>query len=283
MFNFIKKQFIDVIQWPNPDDSLLMWRFPIADEEIQNGASLTVREAQMAMFVDEGVTADVFGPGRYTLNTQTLPLLTNLKNWDKLFESPFKSDVYFFNTKQQLARKWGTSQPVTVRDAEFGAVQLRSFGMYAYRISDPAKFFKEVSGVAAEYSGAELETQLRNIAVTQLAAAFGSSGIPFLDMAANQVLLSQKIGELLGAEFAKLGLTLETSPSKASLCLPPSKKPWIRKFPWASSAIWDATPNTKPPNPSRSPRKTKAGLPESAQAWAWAQASVRQWLARWRV
>ena len=209
MFNFIKKQFIDVIQWPNPDDSLLMWRFPIADEEIQNGASLTVREAQMAMFVDEGVTADVFGPGRYTLNTQTLPLLTNLKNWDKLFESPFKSDVYFFNTKQQLARKWGTSQPVTVRDAEFGAVQLRSFGMYAYRISDPAKFFKEVSGVAAEYSGVELENQLRNIAVTQLSAAFGSSGIPFLDMAANQVLLSQKIGELLGAEFAKLGLTLE--------------------------------------------------------------------------
>ena len=135
MFNFIKKQFIDVIQWPNPDDSLLMWRFPIADEEIQNGASLTVREAQMAMFVDEGVTADVFGPG-VTLNTQTLPVLTNLKNWGQAFESPFKSDVYFFNTKQQLARKWGTSQPVTVRDAEFGAVQLRSFGMYSYRISD---------------------------------------------------------------------------------------------------------------------------------------------------
>ena len=112
MFNFIKKQFIDVIQWPNPDDSLLMWRFPIADEEIQNGASLTVREAQMAMFVDEGVTADVFGPGRYTLNTQTLPLLTNLKNWDKLFESPFKSDVYFFNTKQQLARHGGRRNPL---------------------------------------------------------------------------------------------------------------------------------------------------------------------------
>ena len=195
MFNFIKKQFIDVIQWPNPDDSLLMWRFPIADEEIQNGASLTVREAQMAMFVDEGVTADVFEPGRYTLNTQTLPLLTNLKNWDKLFESPFKSDVYFFNTKQQLARKWGTSQPVTVRDAEFGAVQLRSFGMYAYRISDPAKFFKEVSGVAAEYSGVELENQLRNIAVTQLAAAFGSSGIPFLDMADKKISMGV-IGDL---------------------------------------------------------------------------------------
>ena len=209
MFNFIKKQFIDVIQWPNPDDSLLMWRFPIADEEIQNGASLTVREAQMAMFVDEGKTADVFPAGRYTLNTQTLPILTYLKNWDKLFQSPFKSDVYFFNIKQQLGRKWGTAQPVTVRDAEFGAVQLRSFGMYSYRIADPEKFFKEVSGVVESYTGAQLEQQLRNLAVTRLATAFGTSGIPFLDMAANQVLLSQKMNELLLPEFAKLGLTLE--------------------------------------------------------------------------
>lgn len=208
--NFIKKQFIDVIQWPDPDPATLVWRFPVADQEIQNGASLTVREAQMAMFVDEGVTADVFAPGRYTLTTQTLPLLTNLKNWDKLFQSPFKSDVYFFNTRQQLARRWGTTQPVTVRDSDFGVIQLRSFGMYAYRISDPAAFFKEVSGVVSSYSGEQLEQQLRNIAMTQLAAAFGTSGIPFLDMAANQVLLSQKMTELLLPEFAKLGLTLES-------------------------------------------------------------------------
>lgn len=209
MFGFIKKQFIDVIQWENPDDSLLMWRFPIADQEIQNGASLTVRETQMAMFVDEGITADIFAAGRHTLKTQTLPLLTNLKNWDKLFESPFKSDVYFFNTKQQLGKKWGTAQPITVRDADFGAVQLRSFGMYSYRISDPAKFFKEISGVAESYSGEKLESQLRNFAVTQLANAFGNSGIPFLDMAANQILLSQKIIESLSTQFAQLGLTLE--------------------------------------------------------------------------
>ncbi len=207
---FIKKQFIDVIQWPNPDEGTLVWRFPMADEEIQNGASLTVREAQMALFVDEGKTADVFGPGRYTLNTNTLPLLTNLKNWDKLFQSPFKSDVYFFNTRQQLARRWGTTQPVTVRDSDFGVVQLRSFGMYAYRISDPAAFFREVSGVGASYSGEQLEQQLRTMAMSQLAAAFGISGIPFLDMAANQVLLSQKMTELLLPEFAKLGLTLES-------------------------------------------------------------------------
>ena len=209
MFNFIKKQFIDIIQWENPDEETLVWRFPIADQEIQNGASLTVREAQMAMFVDEGRTADVFPAGRYTLNTQTLPILTYLKNWDKLFQSPFKSDVYFFNTKQQLGRKWGTAQPVTVRDAEFGAVQLRSFGMYSYRITDPEKFFKEVSGVVESYTGAQLEHQLRNLAVTQLATAFGTSGIPFLDMAANQVLLSQQLTGLLAPEFAKLGLTLE--------------------------------------------------------------------------
>lgn len=210
MMNFIRKQFIDVIQWENPDENTLVWRFPFADQEIQNGASLTVRDAQMAVFVDEGKTADVFGPGRYTLNTQTLPLLTNLKNWDKLFQSPFKSDVYFFNTRQQLARRWGTAQPVTVRDAEFGVVQLRSFGMYAYRISDPAQFYREVSGVTERYTGEQLEAQLKNIAVTQLAAAFGNSGIPFLDMAANQVLLSQQITALLLPEFAKLGLTLES-------------------------------------------------------------------------
>ena len=209
MFNFIKKQFIDIIQWENPDEETLVWSFPIADQEIQNGASLTVREAQMAMFVDEGKTADVFGPGRHKLTTQTLPILTYLKNWDKLFQSPFKSDVYFFNTKQQLGRKWGTAQPVTVRDAEFGAVQLRSFGMYSYRIADPEKFFKEVSGVVESYTGAQLEQQLRNLAVTQLATAFGTSGIPFLDMAANQVLLSQQLTGLLAPEFAKLGLTLE--------------------------------------------------------------------------
>lgn len=268
MFNFIKKQFIDVIQWPNPDDSLLMWRFPIADEEIQNGASLTVREAQMAMFVDEGVTADVFGPGRYTLNTQTLPVLTNLKNWDKLFESPFKSDVYFFNTKQQLARKWGTSQPITVRDAEFGAVQLRSFGMYSYRISDPAKFFKEVSGVAAQYSGVDLENQLRNIAVTQLAAAFGSSGIPFLDMAANQVLLSQKSANCLARNLPSWVWHWKTSLLKALLCPRLFRLRWIRKFRWVLSAIWDATPNIKPPNLFRLRHKMKADLPESVQVWA---------------
>ncbi len=207
---FIKKQFIDVIQWQDPDPEVLMWRFPVADQEIQNGASLTVRESQLALFVDEGIVADSFEPGRYRLTTQTLPVLTNLKNWTKLFQSPFKSDVYFFNTRQQLARRWGTSQPITVRDTEFGMVTVRAFGMYSYRISDPVKFFKEVSGVTDEYLGRNLEDQLRNISLTQLATLFGNKQVPFIDMAANQSALSELMEQSLNEQFAALGLQLDS-------------------------------------------------------------------------
>ena len=141
MMNFISKQFIDVIEWDWQNDDILMWRYPFADNEIQNGASLTVRDGQVAVFINEGQVADIFSPGRYKLNTQTLPILTNLKNWDKLFASPFKSDVLFFNTRLQQGRKWGTAQPVTMRDSDFGMVRIRAFGMYNYRISDVAKFW----------------------------------------------------------------------------------------------------------------------------------------------
>ena len=219
MFGFIRKQFIDVIEWPNPGDDTLMWRFPAEDQEIQTGATLVVRESQQALFVDEGKTADLFGAGTHLLTTQTLPLLTNLKNWDKFFASPFKSDVYFFNLRQQLGRRWGTAQPVTVRDSEFGVVQLRAFGMYDYRISDPAKLFSEVTGVVAQYSREALDEPLRNVVMTRLASVFGSSGIAFLDMAANQVLLSQKMADLLAPDFARLGLTLERF-SVESITLP---------------------------------------------------------------
>lgn len=206
---FIKKQFIDVIQWENPDPEVLMWRFPLQDQEIQNGAALVVREAQSALFVDEGQIADQFGTGTFTLNTQNLPLLTSLKNWGKLFQSPFKSDVYFFNLRQQLSRRWGTAQPVTIRDSDFGAIAVRSFGMYSFRIAQPAVFFREVSGVCEEYRTETLEEQLRNLVITQMATAFGNSSIPFLDMAANQLMLSQQMITLLKPAFAELGLGLE--------------------------------------------------------------------------
>src|SRR5574341_973209 len=160
--DFLKKQFIDVIQWTEPEDGILANHFPMRDMEIQNGARLTVRESQMAAFVNEGRMADVFGPGLYTLNTQTLPLLTNLMNWDKLFQSPFKSDVYFFSTRLQVNQRWGTANPISIRDKEFGAVRLRAYGIYSYRVSDPRTFHTKVSGTREIYRVAELEGQLRN-------------------------------------------------------------------------------------------------------------------------
>jgi membrane protease subunit (stomatin/prohibitin family) len=208
--DFIKKQFIDVIHWTEPEDGILGWRFPMQDMEIQNGAKLTVRESQMALFVNEGKAADAFSPGLYTLNTQTLPLLTNLMNWDKLFQSPFKSDVYFFSTRLQTNQKWGTQQPITVRDKEFGAVRIRAFGIYSFRVSDPRTFHTRVSGTVELYRSGDIEGQLRNTIVGRIADAFGESGIPFLDMAANQVELGQKVADLVRPSFTELGLTLDS-------------------------------------------------------------------------
>ena len=163
----------------------------------------------MALFVDEGKVADVFGPGRYTLTTQTLPVLTYLKNWDKLFESPFKSDVYFFSTRQQIDQKWGTPQPISIRDKEFGAVRLRAFGNYTYRIADAKKFHTEISGTRAEYLVGDLDGQLRGLVLQNISNAIAASGIPFLDLAANQLTFAQALQLQLGPEFDKLGLKLE--------------------------------------------------------------------------
>ena len=206
---FIKKQFIDVLQWNEDSDGTLAWRYPMEDFEIQYGASLTVRDSQMAVFVNEGKVADVFGPGLYTLTTRTIPVLTNLKNWDKLFESPFKSDVYFFSTRLQLGRKWGTPQPVTIRDKDFGMVRLRAFGMYSYKLADPRSFFTEISGTRASYTVDELEQQLRNLVVATMSATLGGADVPFVDMAANQLLLSDKMRAAMAPTFERYGLALD--------------------------------------------------------------------------
>ena len=209
LMDFIKKQFIDVIQWTEEGDGTLAWRFPMRDMEIQNGGSLTVRESQMAIFVNEGKIADVFGPGTYKLTTQTLPVLTYLKNWDKLFESPFKSDVYFFSTRQQIDQKWGTPQPITIRDKDFGAVRIRAFGNYAFRITDPKLFHTEISGTREEYMVSELDGQLRGLVLQNISTAIAASGIPFLDLAANQIEFAKALRTQLDPEMAKLGLKLE--------------------------------------------------------------------------
>lgn len=208
--DFVKKQFIDVLQYVENEDGVLSYRFPMMDMEIQNGASLTVRESQMAAFVNEGRMADIFGPGTYKVTTQNIPVLTNLMNWDKMFESPFKSDVYFFSMRQQLNQKWGTPNPITIRDKEFGAVRVRGNGVYAWHLADPRTFHQKVSGTREIYRSAELEGQLRDIVISRMADAFAQSGIPFLDMIANQVELGAQILTALQPSFNDLGLQLDT-------------------------------------------------------------------------
>ena len=207
--SFIKKQFIDILQWNEEADGVLAWRYPMQDFEIQYGGSLTVRESQVAVFVNEGKIADVFGPGMYKLTTQTLPVLTYLKNWDKLFQSPFKSDVYFFSTRLQTGRKWGTTQAITVRDADFGMVRLRAFGMYSYALADARKFFTDISGTRAMYTRDELEEQLRGILLSSMATALGASTVPFLDMAANQTLMASQVKGAIQSAFERYGLALD--------------------------------------------------------------------------
>ena len=208
--DFISKQFIDVIDWVEPVDGILAARFDMQDREIQNGGKLTVRESQIALFVNEGRVADAFSPGLYTLNTNTLPILTYLRNWDKAFKSPFKSDVYFFSSRVQTDQHWGTQNPITIRDKEFGAVRLRGFGIYSYHITDAKTFYTKISGTRDVYRVADLEGQLRNTIVAKMTDAFATSQVPFLDMAANQGVLAEKIKEQVGPAFAEYGLTLDT-------------------------------------------------------------------------
>jgi len=208
--DFLQKQFIDVIDWTEPEDGILAYQYPMQDREIQNGGQLTVRESQLAVFVNEGKVADAFGPGLYTLNTRTLPILTYLKNWDKAFQSPFKSDVYFFSSRVQTDQHWGTQNPITIRDKEFGAVRLRGFGIYSYHISDAKNFYTKISGTRDVYHVADLEGQLRNTIIAKMTDAFAQSQVPFLDMAANQGALAEKISEQLKPAFTDYGLTLDS-------------------------------------------------------------------------
>lgn len=209
ILDFIKKQFVDVIQWTEDSNGVLAYRFPMQDMEIQYGGMLTVRDSQSAIFVNEGTVADSFGPGLHKLTTQNILILTNLRNWDKAFESPFKSDVIFFSHRLQLDRKWGTPNPITIRDAEFGMVRLRAFGMYSYKLTDPTLFYKQISGTREIYTVDDLDGQLRNVMIAELTQIFANSKIPFLDMAANQGGLSALIKTQMATIFARYGLALD--------------------------------------------------------------------------
>jgi membrane protease subunit (stomatin/prohibitin family) len=209
ILSFVKKQFIDVIDWTETSDGVLAYRYPMDDREIRNGAQLIVRETQIALFVNEGEVADLFEPGLHTLETKNLPVLTTLKNWDKLFRSPFKSDVYFFSTRDQLNQKWGTATPVVIRDKEFGPIRVRAYGTYSYKIKNPKIFYQKVSGTRDLYATEDLEDQLRSAILTSIATFFGTAEVGFVDMAANQEKFSQTLKDVLTLTFAGYGLQLQ--------------------------------------------------------------------------
>lgn len=204
----IGSQFIEIIQWLDESDDSLVYRFPVYNQEIKMGAQLTVRENQAALFVNEGKAADLFGPGRYELSTQNIPILTTLRGWKYGFQSPFKAEVYFFNTRTFTDLKWGTTNPVMMRDADFGMIRIRAFGTYAMKIADPKVFFNTIVGTQGLTTTDEITGQLRSIVLSKLSDAIAESKIPALDIAAKYDELSAFGKQKLGPEFGSFGLDL---------------------------------------------------------------------------
>ena len=208
LFDWIFGQFIDVIEWTDNSQDTMVYRFPRHNNEIKYGAKLTVRESQMAVFVNEGVIADVLGPGIYELETKNLPIMTNLEHWDHAFNSPFKAEVYFLNTKRFTDLKWGTKNPIMVRDPEFSMVRLRAFGTYEIRITDPKKFMNEIVGTDQHFTIDEIDDQLTNLIITKFTTILGESKIPVLDLASNYENFSKFISENIAPYFEEYGLEL---------------------------------------------------------------------------
>lgn len=208
LWDAIKNEFIQVIEWLDDSNNTLVYRFPVHDQEIKMGAQLTVRENQVAIFVNEGEVADVFKPGRYELSTQNMPVMTTLRSWKYGFDSPFKAEVYFFNTRLFTDLKWGTQNPVMMRDAEFGMIRMRAFGTYAIRIADAKEFFKTVVGTQGLTTTEDILVQLRSTIVSHMSDIVAESKIAALDLASSYRELSQLAQKELQPSFAAFGLDL---------------------------------------------------------------------------
>jgi membrane protease subunit (stomatin/prohibitin family) len=208
LFNWMRNQFIDVIEWIDDSNDTLVWRFPDQDHEIKNGAKLTVRQGQIAIFVNEGEMGDVFTPGLYSLTTQNLPVLTSLRSWKYAFNSPFKAEVYFINTRQYIDLRWGTMNPIMMRDQDFGAVRVRAFGLYAIQVTDGARFFKEIVGTEGHISTSEIDGALKRMLVSSFTTALGQVRIPVLDLAGNYERVAEATLAKMAPEFEAYGLAL---------------------------------------------------------------------------
>lgn len=219
LFGFFKNQFIEVIEWTDDSSNTMVYKFPVHGNEIKMGAELTVRESQVAIFGNEGEIADVFGPGRHQLWTQNMPILTTLKSWKHGFNSPFKADVYFINTKQFIDQKWGTSNPIMMRDAEFGMIRLRGYGIYSYRVAEPTVFLKELFGTSSSYDTSSVENHLKKMIISGLTDLFAESRIPALDLAMYYDELSTQGKEKMQERFRAFGFEI-TSLYIENLSLP---------------------------------------------------------------
>jgi membrane protease subunit (stomatin/prohibitin family) len=207
-FDWLTGQFIDVIEWVDDSHDTMVYRFPRQGNEIKYGAKLTVRESQVAVFVNEGVIADVLEPGIYELETKNLPIISSLQHWDHGFNSPFKAEVYFVNTKRFTNLKWGTKNPIMVRDPEFSMVRLRAFGTYEIRITDAKKFIQEIVGTDGHFTIDEIDEQLKNLIVSKFATILGESKVPILELASNYEKFSNYITEHIAPYFKEYGLDL---------------------------------------------------------------------------
>jgi len=205
---FIRKQFLDIIQWLDDTNNTILYMFPMEDQEIQNGAQLTVRPGQVAVFIDKGQIADVFGPGMYQLTTENLPVLTNLRSWAYGFKSPFKADVIFINMKEFLGSKWGTANPIWIPDSQFGQVQVRAHGSYSFKIENPVKLINNIAGSKTIYRLEDITTQLRAIIVNQFSDAIGSLHLTVTQLASNYNEIAEALKETLAKPFGDLGLCI---------------------------------------------------------------------------
>ncbi len=203
-----KGELIDIIEWIDQTNDTMVYRYQRMGNEIKNGAKLTVRESQVAVFINEGELADVFPPGMYTLETSNLPILSTLKGWKHGFNSPFKAEVYFISTKMFKNMKWGTPNVFYIRDQDFGRVSLRAFGTYTFKIDDAAKFIREVSGTDGEFTTEEVSGELRSLIITQFIDSIGESKLSLLDFASNYKDLSKFSEKKLSEEFAEYGLKI---------------------------------------------------------------------------
>ncbi len=208
LFDWAKGQFIDVIDWTDDSNDTMVYRFNRQGNEIKYGAKLIVRASQVAVFVNEGVVADILEPGTYELETKNIPILTSLKHWDHGFNSPFKAEVYFLNTKRFIDLKWGTKNPIMVRDPEFAMVRLRAFGTYEIRIKDPKTFMVEIVGTDSHFTTDEIDKQLTNLIVSKLATVLGKSDVAVLDMAGNYEVFGDFLTQKIAPFFEEYGIEL---------------------------------------------------------------------------